>query len=71
VRPIDDHYSYGYLREQYRRERALADFQRHMEAVVEARPEWYVWVTEGQPILTGEQYERVLTPRKPKRQSNP
>lgn len=69
MRLIDDEYSYRAHRERHRLAQAYRDFRAHMEAVADARPEWYVWVTEGQPVLTAEQYERVLKPRatKPKR----
>ena len=68
MRPIDDHYSFNFDREKHRRKQAFREFKRHMEAVVDAQPEWYVWVTQGQPLLSAEQYERVLKPRNTKRE---
>jgi len=71
MRPVDPHYSHHSRSECDRLEQALRDCLAHIEAIAEARPEWYVWVVEGQPVLSAEQYERVLNSRRRKPKSKP
>lgn len=45
------------------RQRILREHLAAMERVRAERPEWYVWATEGQPVLSAEQYEAVRAKR--------
>ena len=58
-------------REKSRLAQAYDAWYRHMRAVWDAQPEWYVWVTQGQPILSANEYERLLTLRRTKPRSKP
>jgi hypothetical protein len=50
--------------EELRRKRVLRDLLNHLGRVRAQRPEWYVWATEGQPILSEERYEAVRCQRR-------
>ena len=51
------------------RRRTLSRLLGSLRRTRDRREEWYVWVVEGQPILTAEQYEKVGTRRPRKRTS--
>lgn len=44
---------------QEQRQRGLVDLLKHLRHLRETRPEWYVWVTEGQPPMTQQAYDAL------------
>lgn len=45
--------------EQRERARNLAELMAELREARDTRAEWYVWVAEGRPLLTEEEYARV------------
>lgn len=58
-------------REAEARERArnLAELMAELREARETEAEWYMWIVNGRPILTAEEYARVSRLRSPRKES--